>query len=189
MAGPDAPARITFRSLTYADLPLLVRWLNTPHVREWWQHDPRTLEEAIEKYTPLIEGTEPTSAYIILYDERPIGYIQAYKIADWPEYASAIEVEEGAAGVDLFIGEEYAHRGLGAPILRAFLRDIVFAMPGVACCVIGPSASNATAIRAYEKAGFRHLKTVAVPGEEEPEYLMRITPASSPTTASSARNP
>ena len=49
-------------------------------------------------------------------------------------------------------------------------------MPDVTCCVIGPAASNAIAIRAYEKAGFRHLNTIVVPGEDEPEYLMRATP-------------
>jgi aminoglycoside 6'-N-acetyltransferase len=171
-----AGVAFTFRPLAEDDLPTMVRWLNTPHVRAWWQNDPRTIEEARAKYMPRIAGTEPTSAYVILADGRPIGYIQAYTIADWPEYAGAINVEDGAAGVDLFIGEEvYVHRGLGAPILRAFLRDVVFGMPGVTCCVIGPSASNASAIRAYEKAGFRHIKTVAVPGEEDPEYLMRIT--------------
>jgi aminoglycoside 6'-N-acetyltransferase len=171
--------QIAFRLLQHDDLPLMVRWLNMPHVRQWWQHDPRTLEEAIEVYTPQIEGSDPTAAYIIMYDERPIGYIQAYRIADWPEYARDLAVEVGAVGVDLFIGEEgYVHRGLGAPILQAFLREVVFAMPGVTSCIIGPAVSNASAIRAYEKAGFRHLKTVAVPGEDEPEYLMRITPAS-----------
>jgi RimJ/RimL family protein N-acetyltransferase len=173
----DAEVAITFRPLAEDDLPLVVRWLNTPHVREWWQHDPRTIEEARAKYMPRIEGAEPTAAYVILVGGRPIGYIQAYRIADWPEYAGAVDVEEGAAGGDLFIGDEgFVHRGLGAPILRAFLRDVVFRMPGVMCCVIGPSAGNAIAIRAYEKAGFRHLKTVAVPGEDEPEYLMRIAP-------------
>jgi len=172
---PQPP--ITFRSLEYGDLLLMVRWLNTPHVREWWQHDPRTLEEAVAKYAPLIQGREPTAGYIILHGERPVGYIQAYRIADWPEYARDIAVEEGAAGVDLFIGEEECvHRGLGALILRAFLREVVFAMPGVTCCIIGPAASNTGAIRAYEKAGFRHLKTVAVPGEDEPEYLMCVGP-------------
>jgi aminoglycoside 6'-N-acetyltransferase len=172
----DRQEHVTVRPLTYDDLPFMVRWLNTPHVREWWQHDPRTLVEAVEKYGPRIEGREPTAAFLILLGGRPIGYIQTYQIADYPEYAEALDVEEGAAGVDLFIGEEECvHRGLGAPILRAFLRAVVFQPPGVTCCVIGPSASNTIAIRAYVKAGFQHLKTVVVPGEDEPEYLMRIT--------------
>ena len=56
-------------------------------------------------------GREPTSCYITLYAGQPVGYIQAYLIADYPEYAEALGVEVGAAGVDLFIGEEaYVHR-------------------------------------------------------------------------------
>ena len=66
------PSQLTFRPLAYDDLPLMVRWLNAPHVRQWWQHDPRTLEEARAKYGPRIEGREPTAAYLILCDERPI---------------------------------------------------------------------------------------------------------------------
>jgi RimJ/RimL family protein N-acetyltransferase len=169
------PAAIAFRPLQSADFPLLLRWLNTPHVRRWWQHDPSTLAEVTVKYTPLVTGREPTAGYLMLYEQRPIGYIQAYRIADYPEYAQAIQVEEGAAGVDLFIGEvKFVHRGVGAAVLRVFLCDIVFALPGVTYCVIGPAASNASAIRAYAKAGFRSLKTVQVPGEDEPEHLMRI---------------
>ena len=41
-------------------------------------------------------------------------------------------------------------------------------------CIIGPAQNNHAAIRAYEKAGFKYLKTVSIPGELEPEYLMRI---------------
>jgi aminoglycoside 6'-N-acetyltransferase len=169
------PAALAFRALQAADFPLLLRWLNTPHVRQWWQHDPSTLEEVTAKYTPLIAGSEPTAGYIMLYEQRPIGYIQTYRIADFPEYARALQVEDGAAGVDLFIGEAgYVHQGLGPLLLRTFLRAIVFAQPGVTCCVIGPAASNTSAIRAYAKAGFRSLKTVRVPGEDEPEHLMRL---------------
>src|SRR5579884_1490462 len=168
-------AQISFRPLAEADLPLMVRWLNTPHVREWWPNDPQTLEDARAAYLPQIEEREPTAGYLILVSGTPVGYIQAYRISGYPEYALALAVEKGAAGVDLFIGEEaYVHRGLGAPILRAFLRDVVFRMPGVTSCIIGPDVTNTSAIRAYENAGFRHLKTVAVPDEEQPEYLMRI---------------
>ncbi len=42
-------------------------------------------------------------------------------------------------------------------------------------CVIGPTRSNAAAIRAYEKAGFRFLKTYLEPDSREPEhYLMEL---------------
>ena len=42
------------------------------------------------------------------------------------------------AGIDLFIGEvQFHHRGLGAPIIRQFLNDIVFSDPAVESCIIG----------------------------------------------------
>ena len=66
--------------------------------------------------------------------------------------------------------------GSGGPVtalrdvsLRIHRRELV--------CVIGPSVKNAAAIRAYEKVGFRALKQVRVPGETDPEFLMRITAA------------
>jgi hypothetical protein len=42
--------------------------------------------------------------------------------------------------------------------------------------VIGPDPSNVIASRGYEKAGFKYLKTVTVPGDlpSGQEYLMLI---------------
>ncbi len=70
--------------------------------------------------------------------------------------------------------EEYLYRGLGGEILRRFLVEVVFRDERVRVCVIGPESKNVAAIRAYEKAGFRFFKTIQVPGEPEPEHLMRI---------------
>jgi aminoglycoside 6'-N-acetyltransferase len=166
---------VRFRALARADFLLMLRWHNSPHVRAWWQLDPRTADEIEEKYGPRVDLPSLTRGYIMLYDDQPVGFIQEYQIRDYPEYADAIQVDDDAAGVDLFIGEEaYIHRGLGPTLLRAFLRDVVFARPDVGCCVIGPAESNAVAIRAYEKAGFRHLKKVQIPGEPGPEALLRI---------------
>jgi RimJ/RimL family protein N-acetyltransferase len=60
-------------------------------------------------------------------------------------------------------------------MLRQFLRDVAFPFHGIDVCVIGPSVNNTAAIRAYEKAGFRALKQVAVPDEPDPEFLMRLS--------------
>ena len=168
------PERIGFRALRMEDMPLMQRWLNTPHVLEWF-NEPFTLEETIQHYGSKVTGEDATQPYLVLYGDMPIGYIQSYRISDHPEYAQHVQVEETAAGVDLFIGEvEYVHRGLGPHLLRRFLREVVFAMPGIESCVIGPQPQNRIAIRAYERAGFRYLKTIQVPSEPAPEYLLRI---------------
>jgi RimJ/RimL family protein N-acetyltransferase len=168
---------ISFEPLEIRHLELLHRWLNSPHVLEWWDNPGPSLERVQQSYIPSIEGREPTHCYLIHYDGTAIGFIQSYLIADHSEYAEQLEIEERAAGVDLYIGDpDYLHRGLGAPILRSFLRQFVFADPDIESCIIGPAAGNRIAIRAYEKAGFSYLKTVDVLDEPEPEYLMRITP-------------
>jgi RimJ/RimL family protein N-acetyltransferase len=170
------PALLGFRLMAMDDLPLLHRWLRVPQVLEWWWGGVAPTYAAVaEKYGPYTGGGTPTDAYLILYADDPIGYIQTYRIRDYPEYAAAVGAEEEAAGVDLLIGETaYLHRGLGSHILRRFLRAVVFAAGDIASCIIGPSEANAIAIRAYEKAGFRYFKTIPSTNEPTPEYLMRI---------------
>ncbi len=170
---------IGFRPLKHTDLPLMHWWRSTPHVSRWYyDSEPGvapTYEEVVAGYTPCIEGSEPTNPFLVLHRDKPIGYIQTYRIADHPDYSRYVDESEDAAGVDLFIGEaEYIHRGLGPVILRRFLRGIVFADAGVVSCIIGPEPENRAAIRAYEKAGLRYLKTIHVSDEPQPEYLMRI---------------
>jgi RimJ/RimL family protein N-acetyltransferase len=168
------PKKISFRPLELADLPLLHRWLNTDFVKEWYDSGP-PYEEVVAKYAPRIAGRAPTRSFVTLYGGTPIGYIQTYRIDDYPEYSRYVRAGEEAAGVDLFIGHaDYVHRGLGSAILRRFLREVVFGEGDTASCVIGPSVRNRAAIRAYEKAGFTYLKTVEIPDEDDPEYLMRL---------------
>jgi RimJ/RimL family protein N-acetyltransferase len=155
---------ICFRTLDRGDLPMMHRWLNAPHVAEWWPDEALTLDEIVAMYTPRIDGKEDVRCFVIACDAAPIGYIQEYPVGD------------DCAGIDLFIGEvEFHHRGLCAPIIRRFLNDIVFADPIVVSCVIDPSVSNRGAIRAYEKAGFSFFKTVKNESESETACLMRIT--------------
>ena len=169
---------IHFRTLDRGDLPLMHRWLNTSHVVEWWPDEALTLDQIIAKYAPRIDGKEDVRCFVIVHGETPIGYIQAYPIGENSEYAAHVAAAERVVGIDLFIGEvEVHHRGWGAPIIRQFLNDIVFADPAIESCIIDPAVSNRGAIRAYEKAGFRFLKEVTNQGAAEAQYLMRISRA------------
>ena len=104
--------------------------------------------------------------------------LQHYRIGDDAEYSEALALGEEAIGIDLFIGEaDLVGLGHGPAMLRRFLREIAFPFHGIDVCVIGPSVKNVPAIRAYEKAGFRPLREVTVPGEPDPEFLMRLTRA------------
>jgi len=173
------PDLISFRPLTEHDLPLMHRWLNTEHVARWYRvrGAPRpTLDWVTARYLPRIRGDDPTRSFVIMLGGRPVGYVQGYLIADDPEYSARVQVDEGAVGLDMFIGEpDVVYKGLGSHIVRRFLAEIVFQEMGALSCIIGPEPENAAAIRAYAKAGFRYLKTVHIPdGDAEYEYLMRI---------------
>ncbi len=169
----DDDPQVQFRPLALDHLELMHRWLNDNFVARSWPGWP-SLEQVRAKYTPRIDGTDPTKCYIIELDATPVGFIQCYYIRDWPDYAIGAEGAT-AAGIDLFLGDrKYAYQGLGPRVIRQFLRKVVFAEYDVDSCIIGPAQNNHAAIRAYEKAGFRYMKTVSIPGELEPEYLMRI---------------
>ncbi len=76
--------------------------------------------------------------------------------------------------MDLFIGDpNYLHKGLGSIILRTFMKEYVFPQLHVDVCIIGPDPKNLIAIKAYQKAGFKHFKTIFT-GKED-EHLMKIT--------------
>ncbi|HEX7017537.1 MAG TPA: GNAT family N-acetyltransferase [Patescibacteria group bacterium] len=170
------PDKISFRELRFDDLPLLHDWLNTPHVHEWYDKDEQnTLDEIKEKYGKKINKEEPTDSYLIMYDNQPIGYIQTAKVKDWPTLESVVGKNQQAASIDLFIGEpNYLGKGLGSQVIRKFLTVVVFQRPDIIKCFIDPEPSNVRAIKSYEKAGFKYLKTVQIPGEPEPAYLMEI---------------
>ena len=169
-------SKISFRRLDFADLPLLHKWLNMPHVHEWYdKHDINSLERVTKDYGDQITGKEPIDSYMVLYEEKPVAYIQSYKVIDWPEFMAAVGPDEHAAGVDLFIGEkDFIGKGLGALMLTKFLKEIVFVEKGITKCIIDPEPDNKRAIRVYEKIGFKYVKTVQIPGEPELTYLMEI---------------
>lgn len=150
-------------------------------MRRWYDDVPTDVypDDTIAEYRAAMRGEDPTDLFLITLDGRPIGQLQSYLIDDHPEYAAMVPLSRPAFGVDLFIGEEdHIGKGHGPELIRAFLRDVAFPRYGVDLCVIGPTRSNAAAIRAYEKAGFRFLKTYIEPDSREQEHqLMELTRA------------
>jgi RimJ/RimL family protein N-acetyltransferase len=73
--------RFHFRAMKLDDLPLMHRWVNTPHVREWWGSLP-TFDEVVTNYAPRVLGKEPTRSFVVEAGSRPVGYIQSYRITD-----------------------------------------------------------------------------------------------------------
>jgi RimJ/RimL family protein N-acetyltransferase len=159
--------KIGFRPLTATDLPLLYEWLQREHVKLWWT-DRETYDEVVQHYLPQIQGSKPTDPYLILLDDRPGGFIQTYRVSDYPEYRERVAVEDGVAGVDLLIGEpELTRRGFGSEALQSFVRDIVFSDPEIHACIADPDADNLASLRAFEKAGFRVVRRFVDPDDHD----------------------
>lgn len=157
---------IEFRPLAEDDLPLVEEWLRRDHVARWWRDD---IAESLAEYRAALEGREPTDHFMIVVDGCAIGMIQTYLVSDYPEWEEVVQVGEGVAGVDLMIGEEeLIGRGLGPQILSAFACDLV-AAPSIVATVEEP---NRRSWRAFEKAGFRHVRDVEEDGD--PHRLMRL---------------
>lgn len=102
---------ISFRKLEEKDLTLIYNWLNKKHIIEWYTKNPITFDRVKEKYIPYIKNEKPTKAFLILNNDKPIGYIQTYNIEGYPKYKELIGLDEKIAGLDLYIGEEeYIHK-------------------------------------------------------------------------------
>jgi aminoglycoside 6'-N-acetyltransferase len=159
---------IAFRPLLEDDLPRLHEWLGRPHVRRWWR-DPGTVEETAAHYLPALRGEEPTDHYVIVLDGRDAGMIQTYLAADYPEWGAFVDDPEAVAGVDLLLGEEeLLGRGIGPRVLAAFVRDVVRSR----ACAATVDPANRRSWRAFEKAGFRHVRDVVEDGR--PHRLLRL---------------
>lgn len=164
---------INFRKINMNDLNKMYEWLNQGFAAQWYGKKKITMEEIKEKYIPYINNEKPTQGYMIQYTNKPIGYIQTYKINDYPDYARSLDIDENAAGLDLFIGEEdYIHKGLGKHIITKFLHEIIFPLSDAVSCILGPEPENVIAIKTYEKVGFTYVKTVET--KDGAEYIMRF---------------
>ncbi|HSV72466.1 MAG TPA: GNAT family N-acetyltransferase [Chthonomonadales bacterium] len=173
VTAPLDASRLAFRRLCLGDLPLLHQWLSSGPPRQWFARRDMGYHEVVEHYRPYIAGGLPTHAFLALYDDHPVAYLQYYLIRDYPEYSRQIRVCPCSAGLDLFIGDQdYLHRGLGAPMLRRFMAEVVFVETEADCCHVGPDETNVAAIRCYERAGFAFVKRVQVAGELHAEHLM-----------------
>jgi aminoglycoside 6'-N-acetyltransferase len=148
---------VTFRPLARADLPRVAAWQARPHVARWWR-DPPNLASIIREYEPVLDGRDPTEAFVVELDGEPVGFIQRYLLADNPDWAAAIGIEDDGAGIDYYIGEEsLIGRGLGSRVIAEFAEDMFVRYPSITIVVAAPQQDNVASWRALEKAGFERL--------------------------------
>jgi aminoglycoside 6'-N-acetyltransferase len=142
-----------FRPMAAEDFPLVRGWLTRPHVAEWW-HDADEFE--------FVSGdlAHHDMAQFIVMDPQPFGYLQCYRMSEW--HTGFGPQPDGTRGIDQFIAEpDMIGRGHGSAFVRAFIEGLL--ANGTPRVVTDPDPTNARAIHAYEKAGFRREREVDTP--------------------------
>lgn len=173
--------KITFVPLAESHFPLLLKWLETPHVKKWWPADRSfsvggdqdvtyTMELLHKKYSSYVKGykfvhgqQKPIQSFIIHNNQNQVRYIQIYNAYDFPRSKSLLGLPENLGAFDIFIGtEEALQKDLGSKAIVEFLKlhdnqySYIFADPDI---------NNVVAVKCYERAGFKKVLEQADTGE------------------------
>lgn len=154
------------------DFELMSQWLSDERVLEFYEgrDNPHDTSKVIAKFGPRAQGKDRVVPCIMVYRDRPIGYIQYYQVSASERQECGIESIGGVWGVDLFIGEPALWgRGIGTHALTALL-GYLFDTLNATRVIIDPHVSNVRAIRSYEKCGFRKVKLLPRHELHEGEY-------------------
>jgi aminoglycoside 6'-N-acetyltransferase len=166
--------QISFRPIARRDFPLLQKWLAAPHVAVWW-NERFDLDSLEAHYGPRIDRSDPVQVYLVQHRGIPIGWIQWYRWADFPEHARELGADAESAGIDLAIGEVgWTGRGLGPAIIREFGENYIFSNGDVRAIVADPSRINSHSVSAFKKAGFSIVRTVQLANEAFERHVVRL---------------
>ncbi len=155
-----------FRAVTAADLPMLHRWLATPHVRKWWGEPDKELAMIAEDMAGTVVDT-----LVVRQGLTDFAYVQHYEVHAFGEdHLDHFPV--GTRAIDTFIGREDM---VGAGHGSAYMRQLALQLldSGVSGVLIDPNPENLQAIGAYRKAGFCRLERVRT--SEGPATLMQFS--------------
>ncbi|MFI7387275.1 GNAT family N-acetyltransferase [Streptomyces sp. NPDC049813] len=124
------------------DLALLARWFADPDVVEHWGGVPLAPAEVAAKYVG--RRRPQVGSFLVLAQEVPVGYAQYWHAAG----------AEG--GLDMVLLPGARGRGLGPDAAGVLLRHVCTTL-GWTRVTVDPATENVRAVRAWEKAGFRHV--------------------------------
>lgn len=151
----DHDRTVTVRAMTRGDLPDVARWRTQPHVDRWWHSDgPATLDAVTDKYGAAIDGMTPTRMWVVEVNGRSVGFVQDYRVGDYPEFA-LLAPDPDAIGCDYLIGEpEWLGRGIGTQALWAWMLRTRRRRPEATSYFAAPDHRNAVSLRTLDKLGF-----------------------------------
>ncbi len=146
---------LELRPITDDDVPMVAAWLNTDHVRKWYEIP--TLGVTIDDWLHEIRTRDGEfhwlSHFIALWHGEPIGLCQYYKCEDSDEDFGELPLP-GSYGIDYLIGEETRLRkGLGKRMI-AVLVEKVFSLPNARRVTASIDKRNTASEKALLSCGF-----------------------------------
>ncbi len=139
------------RFATAADLDLLRRWDEQPHVVAADPNDDWAWEVELSRHPDWREQL------IAEVDGHPVGFIQIIDPAQEESHYWG-DVPANLRAIDIWIGDEVnLGKGYGTKMMHLALARC-FAAPDVVAVLIDPLASNTRSHRFYERLGFRFVE-------------------------------
>ncbi len=145
----ETKTEIGFRPARTGDAPLLLQWRSEPSVRRYQPLAPVSLEKIraelrAQRHEDLVNSRGPRYQWIAEVAGRPAGWI-TLAITNWPH---------GLCEVGYALSSPYQGRGLMAPILADFCRDL-FGRTRLHRIEARCSVENAASWKILEQAGFQ----------------------------------
>jgi len=149
--------KVVLRPMTVEEMPLFYEWATQSDGTAYWYgelvgDDIPTREKFFRGWkSHYFDGTAPEKGrcFVILVNDRAIGQVNY----------NAINADNRSVELDIIIANnEDMNKGYGSDALKALIRYL-FENMNIRRCWIEPGEYNRRAIKAYEKAGFKHVTT------------------------------
>jgi aminoglycoside 6'-N-acetyltransferase len=138
------------------DARLLVQWHADPEIGRYWDYETYTHEQMLER----LRGDEVES-FIIEEGARPVGFLQVWRDDD----------ADDGGGIDMFLIPGARRRGLGPDAVRAVARHLCD-VRGWRRVTVDPYLWNESAVRAWERSGFRAVEEREPDDEHTARWLL-----------------
>ncbi|MED3645919.1 GNAT family N-acetyltransferase [Halalkalibacterium halodurans] len=144
------------RRLEEKDEELLVKWLSSPIVLEFYEGRDKSFN--LNKVRDVFyDSADETVKCLVEYEGNPIGYIQYYQLDEKTKRDFGY-TNELIFGMDQFIGEAgYWNKGIGSLLVSSMVHYLLKEKPA-GRVIMDPQIRNKRALRCYEKCGFNKVR-------------------------------
>ncbi len=154
----------SFETIAKQHISILFSWLNSSHVKGFYDEGYSSLTLVESKYLTPLKGK---SRFMVSLQGTFFGFIQSYEIDPSHKYNSYRFSQGRTLGIDLLIGElTFLKQGYGFEMLRQFVANLEL---GVERIIVDPSMTNHISIALFSKYGFIPI------GEEEGQLILALT--------------